>query len=147
VDESGNTGDAAKMVDAFGGQPSFALVGVGEPSGSRKLDGIVQRLRQKYRIQSPELKSRALTRHPSLGLDLLESLLVESCPVFIELMDKQFYLSTNIVSFFLGRPWLDMASEECRLVANGFADLSFGRPIHAPAYSSRMCWPEHAHGV
>src|SRR5215211_6018866 len=66
VDESGNTGDAAKLTDAFGGQPSFALAAVGEPAGSGQLDRILLELRDRHRIQAPEVKSRVLGRRPNL---------------------------------------------------------------------------------
>lgn len=123
VDESGNTGDAAKLIDAFGGQPSFALVGIGEPTGSSILQQILDGLRRDHRIQAPEFKAKTLTRNAGLGLDLVTRLADASVPMFIELMDKRYFLSVNIVNHFLAGSWLDMSSADSLQIANLFADL------------------------
>jgi hypothetical protein len=123
ADESGNTGDAAKLVDAFGGQPSFALVGVGEPAGSGILQGVLDDLRVRHRVQAPEFKAKTLTRNAGLGLDLVTRLANASVPMFIELMDKRYFLSVNIVNHFLAGAWLDMSSAKSLQIANLFADL------------------------
>lgn len=123
VDESGNTGDAAHLAAAFGGQPSFALAGLGEEADSETFSRLLRDMRRRYRIQAPELKAKTVARRPQIAFDIVTEMRRASCPIFIELMDKQYYLATNLVSHFLGRPWLDMSSEECRTLANGFADL------------------------
>lgn len=123
VDESGNTGDAAKIVEAFGGQPAFALVGIGEPLGSGLLDRLLDDLRRRHRIQAPEFKSSTLARHPGLGVELVRGLIEASTPIFIELMDKAYYLATSIVSYFLGGPWFDQTSQDSLDLANMLAEL------------------------
>lgn len=123
VDESGNTGDAAKIVEAFGGQPAFALVGIGEPSDTGLLGGILDGLRRRHRIQAPEFKSSTLARHPGLGLQLVRDLLDASVPIFIELMDKSYYLAMGIVTHFLGGPWFELSSQDSLDLANSLAEL------------------------
>lgn len=99
VDESGNSGDAIDPSSAFSGQPSFCLVGVGERSGSGVLAGILQELRSKYGIVAVEPKGRILRRRPKFIDELVEKLHGAGCPVFVELMDKHYYLCTNITVF------------------------------------------------
>src|SRR5271157_4896187 len=96
VDESGNTRDVALATSLQGNQPSFALVGVAEPQDSYALDDIAAMIRDKCNIATRELKGRAVDRHPELFHLLAEALYDRGIPVFAELMDKHYYVVTNI---------------------------------------------------
>lgn len=126
VDESGNTGDAvaASHSAPFGGQPSFALAAVGEARDSGQIAKLIDQLRARHGIRAAELKGRTMKRYPTLVTELVGSLYAPGLPIFIEVMDKEYYLATSLVSFFLGKaPWFDVSSASGKTVANAVADL------------------------
>jgi hypothetical protein len=126
VDESGNTGDAIvhTRTGAFQGQPSFALACVGEASDGARLESILARIQGKHGMAGGELKGRVMKRRPTLVIDLMSMIYEEGVPVFVELMDKWYYVATNITTFVLGKaPWFDLSTPAGRAVANGISDL------------------------
>ncbi|MBX9253564.1 DUF3800 domain-containing protein [Desmonostoc muscorum CCALA 125] len=104
LDESGNTGDAiAKhgVEDSFAGQPSFALAGVGAFM-ENELEQIVQNLKRKHNVYLSELKaSRLFIKKPKFIQELVQTLVEKDYPLFIELMDKRYFIAVNIVLFYL----------------------------------------------
>ncbi len=100
VDESGNTGDVLNTGDNFdfGGQSVFALACIGFDDHTR-LEDIISSLRKKYKIQAAELKCKALYKSsPKLFADLIDHLCSEKIPIFIEAVDKRYFVSINIVN-------------------------------------------------
>jgi hypothetical protein len=122
VDESGNDGDAAIVSNLTGDQPSFALVGIGEEDSSDVLHGIMGELRRRHRIKATEIKGRTLERHPELVFELVNAVTDAGLPLFVELMDKWFFVAANIVSHILLGPWLPQ-SRNGRVQANVLAEV------------------------
>lgn len=125
VDESGNTGDAAivsgdKLV---GEQPSFALVGLGAEDGVEGLSQIMIDVRTRHGIQANEIKTRVMDRRPGLVIDLINAVRIAGLPVFVELMDKAYFVATNVVTYVLAGPWLSEASPSGWAVAKVLADV------------------------
>ncbi|WP_066768239.1 DUF3800 domain-containing protein [Sphingobium sp. CCH11-B1] len=100
IDESGHSGDlaSAKALD-FANQPVFALacIGVVDEQG---LADEMERLRILHRCGPGELKSD-MARLPQFVTDLVAYLGACDCPVFIELVDKRFFIAIHIVNHLL----------------------------------------------
>jgi len=123
LDESGNTGDAARTsAQSLVDQPVFALAGLAEQSGSGQLAGLLAELRSRHRVGSREIKGRTMKRYPDLVPDLIRELHDRDIPVFVELMDKRYFIAINIVTYVLGRTWLDASMSRSIVIANAFAD-------------------------
>jgi hypothetical protein len=100
LDESGHGGDLASARDLdFAGQPVFALACVGAPDPAA-LAGELDRLRKAHRCGTGELKS-TMARLPEFAIDLADYLSRNNCPIFIELVDKRFFIATHIVNHLL----------------------------------------------
>lgn len=135
LDESGHSGDLVRQraALAFGGQPIFALAcaGVGdEPMLLAELD----RLRQVYHVGAIELKSRLLKgKLPSLGGDLSRFLIGQDWPIFVEVVDKRFFVAIHIVNHLLcggiGIDQVDMPSRN--LMAEFISDRAGHAPLEA----------------
>jgi len=105
IDESGNTGETlinnGKL--NFVDQPYYALTGL-LISDSIKSDLVsyIQTKKTEYRIQSPELKAKNIyKKQPGLIIDIVNYIICKSIPVFIELMDKHFYLNIQIIEHII----------------------------------------------
>ncbi|MCA1394554.1 DUF3800 domain-containing protein [Bradyrhizobium sp. IC3123] len=105
IDESGNSGDLVKGGDAldFGQQPVFVLAGLGVDD-SEGLASALERLRLRHRIKTPELKSSTLKNKPGFVADLIAYLEEGRCPVFIEVVEKRFFICTTMVNHFVIPP-------------------------------------------
>lgn len=105
IDESGNTGDLVNAGDAFnfGQQPIFALscVGIDDPAD---LDREVEKLRTKHRIQGLELKSSSVREKPGFVIDILAYLAKRHLPVFVEVVDKRFFICATMVNHTIMPP-------------------------------------------
>jgi len=100
IDESGNSGDLLSTGEDFDfyDQPVFSLACVGIDD-TQKLDEFISILRKKYKIQSYELKSTKIYRkNPGLIYDLVDHLGKEKIPIFIEVVDKKYFISANLVN-------------------------------------------------
>ncbi len=108
VDESGNSGDLVNTGEAFdfGQQPVFALAGLGLDDGEAFAVEL-ERLRARHRINSRELKSAALKNKPGFVQDLVDCLKERRCPVFIEVVDKHFFICATMVNHFVVPPVAD----------------------------------------
>lgn len=108
VDESGNSGDLVKAGDAFdfGRQPVFVLAGIGIDD-SESLAKELELLRTRHRIKSRELKSSALKNKPRFVTDLVAHLRRHGCPLFVEVVEKRFFICTTMVNHFVIPPVAD----------------------------------------
>lgn len=108
LDESGNSGDLVKAGNAFdfGQQPVFVLVGIGLADADA-LAAELERLRARYRVNSPEFKSSVLKDKPGFAADLATYLGVRRCPIFIEVVDKHFFVCATMVNHFVIPPVAD----------------------------------------
>ncbi|WP_296078014.1 DUF3800 domain-containing protein [uncultured Agrobacterium sp.] len=98
IDESGNTGDLTTAgIDTYGfEQRMFTLAAVGCDLD----DAFMERfkvLRTAHRIQSPEVKSRQAYERPQFVSGLLDLLEERGCPIFIEAVDKHYFVIANIM--------------------------------------------------
>lgn len=98
IDESGNTGDLStvKLDSYFTEQRMFALAALG-----CSLDDAFQAkfsaLKAAHRIQAPEIKSKQVYDRPRFIIDLLDLLQMHQCPIFIEIVDKHYFVVMNII--------------------------------------------------
>lgn len=98
IDESGNTGDLTTAgVEAYRfEQRMFTLAAVGCDLD----DAFIERfnaLKAAHRIQSPEVKSRQTYQRPQFVSDLFDLLEDHGCPIFIEAVDKHYFVIANIM--------------------------------------------------
>lgn len=100
IDESGNSGDVLSTGTDFDfyGQPVFSLACIGIDE-TQELDEFLSKLTAKYRIKSSELKSTNIYRKkPKFISDLVDFLGKENIPIFIEVVDKKYFVSANLVN-------------------------------------------------
>jgi len=100
IDESGNTGEVLiKNGDFnFKKQPYYVLTGllVSESKKSDFIDFIITK-KTEYNIRSIELKAKNIYKKKSgFIIDLIDYITTNNIPVFIELMDKYYYLNIQI---------------------------------------------------
>ncbi|MEP3948105.1 DUF3800 domain-containing protein [Ascidiaceihabitans sp.] len=105
LDESGNTGDVTLSAPdfTFSDQPFFVLSCVGV-SDEQSLAIELMRLKQKHKIQGPELKFRSVSSKPKFMLDLLSVLKSQSCPIFIEATNKRYTLLIHMIECLIVPP-------------------------------------------
>jgi len=114
LDESGHGGDlaSAKNLD-FAGQPFFALVCVGAADAAL-LAAELDRLRVFYACGAGELKSAKLGKKLApISQELITFLVRQRWPLFVELVDKRFFIAAHLVNHLLCGPYgfdnVDMA--------------------------------------
>lgn len=100
IDESGHSGDlvSVKALD-FANQPVFALACIGVADESALAEEM-ERLRMFHRCGPGELKSD-MARLPHFVTDLVAYLEASDSPIFIELVDKRFFIAIHIVNHLL----------------------------------------------
>lgn len=115
IDESGNSGDLVNSGSAydFDGQPYFVLaaIGVEEEAG---LAQAVNDLCSRHRVRVGELKSKSkvLQNRPEFFGDLTRHICEGNYPFFIEVVDKRYFLYTQIVTYVLMSPYLQIVEDE-----------------------------------
>ena len=98
IDESGNTGDLStvKIDSYFTEQRMFALAAFG-CTLDQDFNDKFGALKAAHRIQAPEIKSKQAYDRPRFIIDLLDLLETRDCPIFIEIVDKHFFVVMNII--------------------------------------------------
>lgn len=106
LDESGHGGDLASSAALdFSGQPVFALACVGVPD-EEALVAELERLRTKHRCGAGELKSSGLgAKLPVFASDLIEWLVEHDAALFVEIVEKRYFLAIHIVNRVLCGPY------------------------------------------
>lgn len=104
-DESGHSGDLVSSGVAYDflDQPFFVLAALGiedEAPLAQKVDA----MRIRYRIPAGELKSRSLQSQPAFVAELLSEVLDAGLPLFIEVVDKRYFICMNLVNHQLLPP-------------------------------------------
>ena len=131
LDESGHGGDLAStnLLD-FSGQPVFALgcVGIDDEAA---LAAELERLRAKHQCGAGELKSSSLgAKLPAFACDLMEWLVVHDAAIFVEIVEKRFFIAIHVVNNLLcGRYSLDDVDQESRSLFAEFLSRSEFEPI------------------
>jgi hypothetical protein len=133
IDESGNTGDVLSTGDDFDfcGQPVFSLACIGIDD-TQKLDEFISKLKEKYRVQSPELKcSKVYSKKPKFISDLIDFLGKENFPIFIEVVDKKYFITANLVNCHVMPAYTSPPeTPESQMVRNHCADfIYYNAPI------------------
>ena len=107
LDESGHSGDMVNSGDGFDfkGQPYFVLAAVGL-SNEVALATHLAEFRALHRIPEGELKSKSLTSKPKFVASVIDYLLSINAPLFIEVVDKRYFICANITSFQLLPGWM-----------------------------------------
>lgn len=100
IDESGHSGDlaSAKGLD-FANQPVFALACIGV-TDEAELAAELDRLRAVHRCGAGELKS-SMAALPGFVTDLADYFEARDCPIFIELVDKRYFIAIHVVCHLL----------------------------------------------
>jgi len=135
LDESGNTGDLVlnkENIHHFNNQPYFVLGGFGienDESIFRELTSAIIKLKKDNHIYSKELKGAHLwPRRIRFIYELFKYLYENDFPLFIELMDKKFFIIANIANIVgLTSEALDHpgALFDNRIFFNKFADYLY----------------------
>lgn len=100
IDESGHGGDLASAKSlAFANQPVFALACIGAKDPP-SLAAELERLRKVHKCGPGELKSGMARLSPFVS-DLLNFLSDHRSPIFVELVDKRFFIAIHIVNHLL----------------------------------------------
>lgn len=129
IDESGNTGDIIKTGKNFdfGSQPLFALSAIGVNDVDALHTKIAQ-LKKKHKIQQKELKSTKIYKNkPDFICDLVDYIKSEKIPFFIELVDKKYFISCNIVNCVVIPPYFSSSDHRSLLVRNVFSDFIYSK--------------------
>lgn len=98
IDESGNTGDlTTAKIETYGKeQRMFTLAAVGCDLNQPFKDRF-EALKAAHRIQSAEVKSKQAYERPQFVSALLDMLDERGCPIFIEAVDKHYFVIANIM--------------------------------------------------
>lgn len=127
IDESGHSGDIINSgADYdFRGQPYFALAGIGL-SDDHEWAARLSDLRKRHRIPDGELKAKSLTAKPKFSAEVLDALVNEQAPLFVEVVDKRYFIHTHITSFQLLPACLGyQETQALHAVRNGVADFLY----------------------
>lgn len=126
-DESGHSGDMVNSGNNydFQGQPYFALAGVGLEE-NHTWDNIISEMRGRHRIPDGELKSKSLTSKPKFSAEVINALIETEAPLFIEIVDKRFFICMTMTSTQLLAHWMGYEeSKRLYQIRNTFADFLY----------------------
>jgi len=127
LDESGHSGDTVNRGERydFKGQPFFVLAAVGIENEAAMASCIAE-LRQRHKIAPGELKSKSLQAKPKFIADLFNDLYERRVPLFVELVDKRYFICTHIASFQLLPSWMGyQESQDLWFIRNTLADFLY----------------------
>lgn len=127
LDESGHSGDMVNSGDGFDfkGQPFFVLAAVGLTDEDAVATHIAE-LRSVHRIPPTELKSKSLTAKPKFVAEILEYLQSINAPLFVELVEKRYFICINMVSFHVLPPCMGFhPGEKLSFLQNTLADYLY----------------------
>lgn len=129
LDESGHSGDAIHSGTAFDfeDQPYFALAAVGMVD-EHAMNESVKELRAKHRAPAGELKSKSkwIQNNPGFVADLLSFSREAKLPIFVEVVDKRYFLCIHLVNSQLLPAILGFREDaRLRFVKNCLADFLY----------------------
>lgn len=116
IDESGNTGDLINTDPnfSFGSQEFFSLCCLPEFDASTKTE--ILALKRNHKIKTSELKaSKLINKKPEFINSVAKLLIDKKIPVFIESVEKRFFILTQIIDCLIFPPYysnLENLSEE-----------------------------------
>lgn len=116
IDESGNTGPTKikNLVSNFADQPYYSLTGILLNNEQEKqLNSFIENSVQKFDIHSNELKAKNIYEtEPNLIIELIKYISQKHIPCFTEIMEKKYYMSTQILEAFISPSHLPPLSAE-----------------------------------
>lgn len=128
IDESGNTGDVSLLsnIPSFDEQRIFSLGCVGLKDED-EFEEQVNAIQEAHNINSRELKSSSLyKKKPEFILDVFMLLREQNIPIFLEIVDKKFLISSYIVdSLIIPGHCFELESPETNYIRNTFADYIY----------------------
>ncbi len=129
LDESGHSGDLVNcgVRYDFTEQPFFVLaaVGLGDEAEIAK---IVANLRKQHKIPPGELKSKSLQAKPMFIADIINKLLQNHVPLFVEVVDKRYFICTAITTFQLLSPSMGFQqNHDLFILQNKIADFLYSK--------------------
>jgi Protein of unknown function (DUF3800) len=127
LDESGHSGDMVNGGEPydFKGQPYFVLAAVGIKNEAA-MASCIAKLRQRHKIAPGELKSKSLQAKPKFIADLFNALYERRVPLFVELVDKRYFICVHIASFQLLPTLMGFQeSHGLRFIRNTIADFLY----------------------
>jgi hypothetical protein len=105
IDESGNTGETLKKGHQFNfkDQPYYCLAGaLVSDSQKDEIERFISEKKIEYRLQGDELKSGSIYRNKSdFLINTIDFLISSDIPLFVELMDKKYYLNVMLMELFI----------------------------------------------
>lgn len=131
VDESGHDGDVVgkKGLSTLDSTPYFSLAGIGlaQPNDWNKEIAL---LRTRHKIPKGELKSKSLVSKPEFSAEVIHRLLDLQTPIFVEVVDKRYYIYTDVITFLFFSPSLNYSeTRETHYLKLKLADFLY---LHAP---------------
>jgi len=128
IDESGNSGDVLSTGNNFDfyGQPVFSLACVGIDE-SHNIEEYILNLKKQYRIQGTELKSTNIIKNKiKFVVDLISYIRKKEIPVFIEAVDKKYFISANIINCHVIPPYSSLPeTQRSMIIRNHCADFIY----------------------
>lgn len=128
IDESGHTGDllTSGRRFEFNGQPHFVLGAVG-PIAPEVAAELLCEVVAKHRLHNMrEIKSESLDKRPWVARDLVAALKERGVPLFVEAVDKLFFLALQIVNCQILPPsGVVELNEQDKVVRNQIADYLY----------------------
>lgn len=126
-DESGHSGDLTKTGVAFHflDQPFFVLTAVGLDNAT-SIGAEVDAMRAAHRIQPGELKSKSLQGKPEFCAALFDLVLRHRLPLFVEVVDKKYFLCVNLIQWLLMPPVMGYPEgPQTHFIRNTFAQFLY----------------------
>ena len=131
IDESGNSGDLILPgADfSFDSQEIFALSAVGV-ADTAPLANLIDGLKEKHRVQAPELKFDSVRKKPRFVADLIDALIEMEAHLLSEVVDKRYFIAAHMVSALILPPIPGhTAGPGEHFVRNGLAEYLSRAPI------------------
>ncbi len=139
IDESGNTGETLSKDSKFNfiDQPYYVLAGLLLDENSQiDLSAFVNSQIQKHRIQRNELKAKKIYESkPNFIAELVDYIVINEIPFFIELMDKHFYLHVQLVEYFI-LPYYSLPINDENISSKRFLASTLGQYLNESIYQS-----------
>jgi hypothetical protein len=125
IDESGHGGDAVRsgVAHDFLDQPIFVLAAVGTDSEA-ELAQSIESIRASHRVPTGELKS--VSARPASAVELLTHISDSRLPIFVEVVDKKYFLCAHLINSQLMPPVLGYEeSRSTHYIKNQLAEFLY----------------------
>lgn len=139
IDESGNTGEisCANSKFNFTEQPYYVLAGILLNEIQRNnIEAFILNLKIKFKIQGNELKAKNIyDSKPSFAKEIINYIIENKIPFFIELMDKQFYINMLLVEYFIV-PYYSLPINKENILAKRFTASHLNNLLNVNIYDN-----------